>query len=109
MKVGQVCVKLAGRDAGEICVVVDELEKNFVLIDGNTRRRKCNISHLEPMDSVLKIKKKATNSEVFDAMKKAGLGVIESKKREKRTKKEKPARKRKVKAVKEEKKKDSKK
>ena len=57
MKIGQLCVKIAGRDAGQHCLVVDVLEKNSVLIDGQTRRRKCNILHLEPLVKVLEIKK----------------------------------------------------
>jgi len=98
MKIGQVCVKIAGRDSNRICLIVDVLDKNNVLIDGNTRRRKCNIIHLEPLDKVLKIKKNASHSEVIEAMKKEGLKVIEKeKKKEKKEKKEKPKKKRKVK------------
>ena len=67
MKIGQLAIKLAGRDANQHCVVVDNLDSNFVLIDGNVRRRKCNIKHLEPLDQVLKIKKKAPHSEVIEA------------------------------------------
>jgi len=43
---GRICVKTAGRDAGLKCVIVDVLDDKFVLIDGETRRRKCNILHL---------------------------------------------------------------
>jgi ribosomal protein L14E/L6E/L27E len=32
-KVGTVCVKIAGRDAGKSCVVVEELDKGMVLVD----------------------------------------------------------------------------
>ena len=56
-KVGRLCVKLAGRDAGKKCVIVDVLKDNYVMIDGATRRRKCNIAHLEPLDKCIKIKR----------------------------------------------------
>ena len=75
MKTGQLCVKIAGRDAGRDCIIVEVLDDNFVLIDGNTRRRKCNIDHLEPIGE-LKIKSKAGHEEVIEAMKKTGIKTI---------------------------------
>jgi|SRR3989344_7090768 len=75
MKTGQLCVKIAGRDAGRECIIVEVLDDNFVLIDGNTRRRKCNIDHLEPIGE-LKIKSKAGHEEVIEAMKKHGIKII---------------------------------
>ena len=50
LTVGRLCIKIAGRDAGKQCVIVDVLDHNKVLIDGLTRRRPCNILHLEPMN-----------------------------------------------------------
>ena len=47
--IGRVCIKLAGRDAGKKCVIVGILDDKTVMIDGETRRRKCNILHLEPL------------------------------------------------------------
>ncbi len=96
IEIGRVCVKIAGRDAGEIAVVVDVLNDKYVLIDGNVRRRKCNIRHIEPTDKVLKIKKNATTEEILKAMKKAGIEVKKKiKKKEKEAKKqEKPKEKR---------------
>ena len=64
IQIGRVCVKIAGRDAGKKCVIVDILDDNYVLIDGETRRRKCNILHLEPLKEVIKIKKKASHEEI---------------------------------------------
>ena len=60
IEIGRVCVKTAGRDAGLKCVVID-IDKKLVLIDGQTRRRKCGIAHLEPTKDVLKIKKGASH------------------------------------------------
>ena len=98
MKIGQLCIKLAGRDANKLCVIVDILENNFVLIDGNTRRRKCNIKHLEPLDKILKIKKKASHEEVIESMRKENIKAAEKKKaEEKKIKKEKPKKTRKIK------------
>ena len=78
-KVGRLCVKLAGRDAGKKCVIVDVLKDNYVMIDGSTRRRKCNITHLEPLNKVIKIKKKATHAEIAKAFKKLKLPINSTK------------------------------
>lgn len=94
MEVGTLCVKIAGRDAGMTCVVVDIVDKNFVMVDGQTRRRKCNIIHLEPIDEKLKIKKGATHEEVVAEFKKKGLVVKE---RKSKPKTERPRKIRKVK------------
>lgn len=95
MEVGQVCVKIAGRDAGLECVVVDVLDGNLVLIDGNTRRRKCNIKHLEIINNFLDLNKNASHNEVVGAMKAAGIRVVEAKKSFKaKTKGVKPVKKR---------------
>lgn len=67
--IGRVCVKIAGRDSRKKACVVEILENNYVLIDGETRRRKCNTMHLEPLDTVLEIKEKATTEEVLKAFK----------------------------------------
>lgn len=79
MEVGQLCVKLAGRDAGKKCVIVDVLDNNFVLVDGETRRRKCNIIHLEPLNQKLDVKKGASHELVIDAFKKISLEARNSK------------------------------
>lgn len=79
IKIGQMVMKIAGRDGGKKAVIVDILDNNFVLIDGETRRRKCNIKHLEPLDKVIKIKKKASHDEIRAEFKKIKLKVRETK------------------------------
>ena len=83
--VGRLCVKIAGRDAGYECLIVDVVDKNYVLIDGNTRRRKCNVDHLDLMSQKADIKKGASHAEVVAALKK--LGVKERKRGAPRVKK----------------------
>ncbi len=104
LDIGRVCIKIAGRDAGNIAIVVDKPEGLFVMVDGNIRRKLCNIRHLEPQKEKLEIKAKASTETVLDAMKKAKLPIKQktvSKKEKKKT--EKPRRKRKTKPKKEEK------
>ncbi len=68
IEVGRVCVKIRGREAGRRCVVVDILDENFVIIDGDVKRRRANIKHLEPLPVVLNIKAGASTEEVVKAM-----------------------------------------
>ena len=78
IEVGRVCVKIAGRDAGLKCVVVDILDR-FVLVDGQTRRRKCNPMHLEPLEQKLSIDKGASHANVVSAFKDIGVEIVERK------------------------------
>jgi len=71
--IGQLAIKIAGRESGRYCVVVDKIDSIHVLVDGNVRRKKCNISHLELLDKKLDIKKGASTSEVQKAMEKEGI------------------------------------
>jgi len=69
MEVGRICIKTAGREAGKRCVIVDIIDKNFVLITGpesktGVKRRRANIKHLEPTEEKIDIKKGATDDEV---------------------------------------------
>jgi len=73
-EVGRVCVKLAGREAGKKAIVVEQIDKNFVLVDSPwIKRRRCNVKHLEPLDVVLNIKKGASKEEIEKALKEAGI------------------------------------
>jgi len=79
LDIGRICIKIAGRDAGLKCVVVDHLGEGYVMIDGQTRRRKCNINHLEPLNQAIKIRKGASQTEVFGEFKKLKIEVREKK------------------------------
>jgi len=73
IEVGRVCMKIAGRDAGQVCAVVEIIDKNYVLIDGQTRRRKCNVDHLEPLMKVVDISEGASHEDVVSELKKLGV------------------------------------
>lgn len=98
-EIGRLCVKIAGRDAGKKCIIIDTIDKNNVLIDGQTRRRKCNVKHLEPLTQVLKITKKAPNTEIIRVFKTLNIDIKQTKPK-KKTAKPKKTRKKKVKEVK---------
>lgn len=53
---GRVCVKIAGRESGKKCVIVDVIDENFVEIVGNeVKNKRCNIKHLEPVDTTVEV------------------------------------------------------
>jgi large subunit ribosomal protein L14e len=69
IEVGRICVKLNGRETGQKCVIVDVIDKNFVLVTGpkkvsGVRRRRTNVKHLEPTEDSIDIKKGATDEDV---------------------------------------------
>ncbi len=79
MEVGRICVKLVGRETGKKCVVVDVVDKNFVLITGpkavtGVRRRRTNVDHLEPTPETVELKKGAADDEVEKALTKGKKG-----------------------------------
>ena len=73
VEVGRICVKVAGREAGKKCVVVDVVDKNFALVTGpkkvtGIKRRRVNVSHIEPTGLVIDIKRGATDEEVVEIL-----------------------------------------
>jgi len=77
IEVGRICVKIAGREAGKRCVIVDLADKNFVLVTGprkvsGVKRRRVNVNHLEPTQTKINIKRGATDEEVTEALTAAG-------------------------------------
>lgn len=87
MEVGRLCVKIAGRDAGKKCVIVEVIDDKFVMIDGETRRRKCNTKHLEPSKEMIKLGKGADHSAVKAEFKKLGIELKETKQKPAKPKK----------------------
>ena len=78
IEVGRICVKNVGREAGKKCVIVDVVDKNYVLITGPKtvsaiKRRRANIDHIEPTSEKIEIKRGSTDEEISEALKTAGI------------------------------------
>jgi len=78
IEIGRICVKVAGREAGRKCVVVDIVDENFVLVTGpkqltGVKRRRVNIKHIEPLDKLVKITRGASDEDVLKAIQESGL------------------------------------
>jgi large subunit ribosomal protein L14e len=77
IEIGRICVKVAGREAGRKCVIVDLADKNFVLVTGpksvtGIKRRRTNINHLEPLQDKVELKRNASDEEVAETLKTSG-------------------------------------
>jgi len=78
IEIGRICVKVAGREAGRKCVILDVLDKNYALITGpkeltKVRRRRVNIKQLEPFQYKISIEKNASDSDVIKELTKQNL------------------------------------
>ncbi|MAG47814.1 50S ribosomal protein L14e [archaeon] len=111
--IGRLCVKTTGRESGRECVIVNVENDAFVTIDGNVKRRRCNINHLEFLNKNVDIKKDESTEQVRKAMENLGIKLMTKTKKEKSTtekpKKQRQKEEEKQKEVKEEKPKKSKK
>ena len=77
-EIGRIAVKVSGREAGRKCVIVDVVDKNFVLVTGpkqltGVRRRRANIAHLAFTPHKIEIQKGASDEDVIKALEEAGL------------------------------------
>src|SRR3989338_1214129 len=86
MEIGRLAIKTAGREAGKKCVIVDVIDNNYVLIDGDVRRKRCNITHLEPLGETIKIEKNASHDVIVSEFKKLGTEIKERMAKEKKEK-----------------------
>ena len=69
LDVGRVCVKLRGREKGLECVVVDVIDRNYVVIAGpGVRRRRVNMHHLRPLDRPVSVGRDASDEDVAAAL-----------------------------------------
>ncbi len=77
IEVGRVCVKVAGRESGRKCVIVDVMDKSFVLVTGpknvtGVKRRRVNINHVAPTEDTIKVKRGASDEEVTQMLDASG-------------------------------------
>ena len=71
-------MKVQGREAGRKAVIVDILDRNFVLVTGpqnvsGIKRKRANIKHLEPLEHKISISRGAADEDVEAALQNEGL------------------------------------
>jgi len=77
IEIGRVCTKQKGRETGKKCVIIDIMDKSFVLVTGpkkvtGVKRRRVNISHLQPLPERIDISRGASDDEIVSALESAG-------------------------------------
>ena len=77
LDVGRICIKKMGREARRKCVIVDIVDKSFVVVTGpkilsGIKRRRVNIRHIEPMNDKLQIARRASDEDVLAALETEG-------------------------------------
>lgn len=77
IEVGRLCIKHAGRECCTKCIIVDVMDKSYVLVTGpkkitGLKRRRVNINHLMPTEDKIEIKRGASDDEVAEALETAG-------------------------------------
>jgi len=73
MDVGRICLKTSGREAGKRCVIVDVIDRNYVMVTGpfevtGVKRRRVNMNHLKPLDEAIEIPRNASDQEIVDIL-----------------------------------------
>jgi large subunit ribosomal protein L14e len=77
IEVGRICVKQTGRENGKKCVVIDVMDKSFILVTGpkkvtGLKRRRVNINHVMPLQDKIDVKRGASDEEVTQVLETAG-------------------------------------
>jgi large subunit ribosomal protein L14e len=77
IEVGRICLKQIGRENGKQCVIIDVMDKSFVLVTGpkkvsGIKRRRVNINHIMPLQDKVDVKRGASDEEVTQALEAAG-------------------------------------
>ena len=81
IEVGRICVKLAGREAGRKCVIIDIVDRNFVLVTGpkkvnGVKRRRVNINHIEATERKVDVKRGEDDEGLIKVLDEAMLAYL---------------------------------
>ena len=77
IEVGRICLKLAGRESGKKCVIIEIIDKGFVVITGpkkitGVKRRRASINHIAPLKEKIPINRGSSDEEVIKALETSG-------------------------------------
>lgn len=92
IEIGSIYIKTSGREKGKRCVIIDLLDKNFVVVTGppkitGVKRKRVNLKHLNPTEETIKITKGATDKEVEQVLTKgkSTAGKVPTEKKRKKS------------------------
>lgn len=77
VEIGRICVKQVGRENGKKCVVIDIMDKSFILVTGpkkvtGVKRRRVNMNHVKPLQDKIEVKRGASDDDVAKSLEAAG-------------------------------------
>ncbi len=77
IEIGRICTKQKGRETGKKCVIIDIMDKSFVLVTGpkkvtGVKRRRVNISHLQPLQEKIDVSRGASDEEIVKVLESTG-------------------------------------
>ena len=77
LEVGRICLKIAGRENGKKCVIIDVTDQTFVMITGpkkvtGVKRKRVNLNHITALQDKIEIKREASDEEVTQSLEAAG-------------------------------------
>jgi large subunit ribosomal protein L14e len=81
IEIGRICVKQAGREQGKKCVIVDVMDKSFILITGpknftGVKRRRVNLEHVSVLEDKVDVRRGASDEEVAQILEAAGKAEL---------------------------------
>jgi large subunit ribosomal protein L14e len=76
VEVGRICLKIAGRENGKKCVIIDVMDKSFAIVTGpkkitGVKRKRVNLNHITVLQDKLEIKRGASDEEVTQSLEEA--------------------------------------
>ena len=81
IEIGRICVKQAGREQGKKCVIVDVMDKSFVLVTGpknltGVKRRRVNLEHVSVLEDKVEVRRGASDEEVVQVLETVGKAEL---------------------------------
>jgi large subunit ribosomal protein L14e len=77
IEVGRICIKQTGRETGKKCVIIDVMDKSFVMVTGpkkvtGVKRRRVNMNHITPLQDRIDIARGASDEEITSTLQASG-------------------------------------
>jgi len=77
IEVGRICVKQLGREKSKKCVIIDVMDKSFILITGpkklnGVKRRRVNMNHITALETKIEVNRGASDEEVTQILETMG-------------------------------------
>ena len=81
IEIGRICVKQAGREQGKKCIIVDVMDKSFILVTGpknltGVKRRRVNLEHVSVLEDKVEVRRGASDEEVVQVLETVGKAEL---------------------------------